>query len=103
MCGFSDPRVEALGKYDLPRDAYERIAAEVFPRANRLCLSLFTEPFMTRDFPDRLAAVRRYGVPFSEFYTNGTLLTDEAIEKIVDAGITRVTVSIDGGTKEIFE
>ena len=103
MCGFSDPRVEALSKYDLPREAYERIAAEVFPHANRLCLSLFTEPFMTRDFPERLAAVRRYGVPFSEFYTNATLLTEEAIEKIAEAGITRVTVSIDGGTKEIFE
>ena len=49
MCGFSDPRVESLGKYDLPRWAYDRIAAEAFPRAARVCLSLFTEPFMTRD------------------------------------------------------
>jgi radical SAM protein with 4Fe4S-binding SPASM domain len=103
MCGFSDPRVGALAKYDLPRWAYDRIAAEVFPRTNRLCLSLFTEPFMTRDFPDRLATVHRYGVPFSEFYTNGTLLTAEAIDEIVDAGISRVTVSIDGGTKELVE
>jgi radical SAM protein with 4Fe4S-binding SPASM domain len=103
MCGFSDPRVESLGKYDLPRWAYDRIAAEAFPRAARVCLSLFTEPFMTRDFADRLASIPRYGVPFSEFYTNGTLLTDESIEKILDAQISRVTFSIDGGTKETFE
>lgn len=103
MCGFSDPRAGALAKLDLPRPLYERIAAEVFPHASRLCLSILTEPFMTRDFPERLAAVRRHGVPYSEFYTNGTLLSDEAIDAIADAGITRVTFSIDGGTKEIFE
>jgi radical SAM protein with 4Fe4S-binding SPASM domain len=103
MCGFSDPRVGGLAKLDLPRPLYDRIAAEVFPHTSRLCLSILTEPFMTRDFPERLQAVRRYGVPFSEFYTNGTMLTDQAIDAIAEAGINRVTVSIDGGTKEIFE
>jgi radical SAM protein with 4Fe4S-binding SPASM domain len=103
MCGFSDPRVTALPKYDLPRQAYDRIAAEVFPHAARVCHSLFTEPLMTRDFADRLDVARRYGVPFTEFYTNGTLLTDDAIGKIAAARVSRVTVSIDGGTKEVFE
>ena len=103
MCGFSDPRAALLRKYDLPRWAFERIAAELFPRATYLCLSLMTEPFMTRDFPDRLAAVRRFAVPFSEVITNATLLTDHAIGKILDAQLSRVIVSIDGGTKEVFE
>jgi radical SAM protein with 4Fe4S-binding SPASM domain len=103
MCGFSDPRVAGLPQYDLPRWAYDRIANELFPRANYVCLSLMTEPFMTRDFPDRLAAVRQHGVPFSDLITNGTMLTEEAVEKVLDAEISRVIVSIDGGTKEIFE
>jgi len=103
MCGFSDARVAALQKYDMPRWLFDRIAAEVFPRASYVCLSLMTEPFMTRDFPDRLAAVRRYAVPFSEVITNGTLLTRETCGKIVDAGLARVIISIDGGTKEVFE
>ena len=103
MCGFSDSRVGALAKYDMPRTLFDRIAAEVFPRATYVCLSLMTEPFMTRDFPDRLAAVRRYEVPFSEVITNGTLLTRETCVKLVEAQLTRVIVSIDGGTKEVFE
>ena len=103
MCGFSDPRVASLPGYDLPRWLYDRIAAEVFSRASYLCLSLMTEPFMTRDFPDRLAAVRDYGVPFSDLITNGTLLNDVTIAKIIDARISRIIVSIDGGTREIFE
>ena len=103
MCGFSDSRVAALPKYDMPRWLFERIAAEVLPHANYVCLSLMTEPFMTRDFPDRLASVRDAGVPFSEIITNATLLNEESCRKIVDARISRVIVSIDGGTKEVFE
>ena len=103
MCGFSDSRVSALPKYDLPRWAYDKIAAELFPHARYVCLSLMTEPFMTRDFPERLAAVRRYGVPFGEVITNGTLLTPAAIERVLASGLSRVIVSIDGGTKEVFE
>ena len=103
MCGFSDPRVASISKYDMPRWLYDRIVAEVFPHANYVCLSLMTEPFMTADFPDRLHAVNEARVPFSEIITNGTLLTEAACHKIVDAGISRVIVSIDGGTKAIFE
>lgn len=103
MCGFSDPRVGSLAKYDMPRWLYDRVAAEVFPRSRYVCLSLMTEPFMTRDFPDRLRAVRDYEVPFSEVITNATLLTPAIVEKILDAKLTRVIVSIDGGNKQVFE
>ena len=103
MCGFSDSRVAALPKYDMPRWLFERIAAEVFPRTNYVCLSILTEPFMTRDFPERLDVVRRYAIPFSELITNGTLLTPAICEQIVDAQLSRIIFSIDGGTKEVFE
>lgn len=103
MCGFSDPRVASIRKYDMPRWLYDRIAAEVFPHANYVCLSLLTEPFMTADFADRLSAVREADIPFSEMITNGTLLTEQACHKIVDAGMSRVIFSIDGGTKALFE
>jgi len=102
-CGFSDARVPALGKYDMPRWLYDRIAAEVFPHCRHVCLSLMTEPFMTRDFPDRLMALREYEVPFSEVHTNGTLLTARAIEKTLDARMNRIIFSIDGGTKAVYE
>jgi radical SAM protein with 4Fe4S-binding SPASM domain len=103
MCGFSDPRVDDLARYDLPRWAFERIADELFSRATYVCLSIMTEPFMTRDFADRLLTVQRHGVPFSDVITNGTLLTDESIQKILDSQLTRFIVSIDGGTKQVYE
>src|SRR5215471_1959510 len=74
MCGFSDPRLAAVRKYDMPRALFDSIADQIFPRTNLLVLSIMTEPFMTRDFPDRLGAVARSEIPFSEIITNGTLL-----------------------------
>ncbi len=102
-CGFSDARVDGIAKYDMPVELFERIVEDVFPHTNYLCLSIMTEPFMTREFPDRLARVREAGVPFSDIITNGTLLNPRILEKVFDAGINRFTFSIDGGTREVFE
>jgi MoaA/NifB/PqqE/SkfB family radical SAM enzyme len=103
MCGFVDPRVREVASYDMPGALFESIAAQLFPRTSYLALSLMTEPFMTRDFPDRLCLVREHGVPFSDIITNGLLLNERAIAKVLDAGISRLTVSIDGGTKKLYE
>jgi radical SAM protein with 4Fe4S-binding SPASM domain len=103
MCGFSDSRVAAVPRYHMPAGLFEAIARQVFPATTYLHMSLMTEPFMTADFPDRLKLVGQYGVPYSRVVTNGTLLTETAIEKILDSQITSFTVSIDGGTKQIYE
>jgi radical SAM protein with 4Fe4S-binding SPASM domain len=103
MCGFSDSRIAAIRKYDMPRSLFDSIAAQVFPLTHFLVLSIMTEPFMTRDFPDRLLLVRDFDVPHSEIITNGTLLNEEIIRKIIDARISCLTFSIDGGNKEIYE
>jgi radical SAM protein with 4Fe4S-binding SPASM domain len=103
MCGFSDPRVAAVPRYHMPRWLFESIAKQVFPATTYLHMSLVTEPFMTADFTDRLIRVAQYGVPYSLVVTNGTLLTDARIEKILDAQITALAFSIDGGTKELYE
>jgi radical SAM protein with 4Fe4S-binding SPASM domain len=62
-----------------------------------------TEPFMTRDFADRLETVRRHGVPLADVITNGTLLNEDSVAKILDAELSRFIFSIDGGTKAVYE
>ncbi len=103
MCGFADPRVASIAAYDMPRQVFDSIARQLFPRANYVQLSILTEPFMTADFPERMQAVREYGVPYSHIITNGTLLTERAIDTVLDAAISCLTISIDAGTKELFE
>ncbi|MGZ5443655.1 MAG: radical SAM protein [Thermoanaerobaculia bacterium] len=103
MCGFSDPRVADLPRFHMPMGLFEAIAEQVFPATTYLHMSLMTEPFMTPDFPERLQLVRRYGVPYSRVVTNGTLLTERTIARIIDSGITTLAFSIDGGTRELYE
>ncbi len=103
MCGFADPRAAAVPRFHMPAWLFERIAREVFPATIYLHMSLMTEPFMTPDFPDRLQLARAHEVPFTRVVTNGTLLTERAIAKIIDSEITTLTFSIDGGTKELYE
>lgn len=103
MCGFSDPRVAGLGKYDMPPAVFERVAAEVFPRASYVALSCLTEPYMTRDFDRRLEVASRCGIPFTEVITNATLWNEERVETLVRCGISRVAVSIDGATAATYE
>jgi len=103
MCGFSDPRVASVPRYHMPTWLFEAIARQIFPATTYLHMSLMTEPFMTPDFPDRLLLIREYGVPYSLVVTNGTLLTEKKIERILDAQITSLSFSIDGGTRQIYE
>ena len=103
MCGFSDPRVAALRKYDMPLALFEKIADQVLPRASYLALSCLTEPLMTRDFAERLRIVGGCGVPFVEVVTNAMLLDERIVRHLIEARISRLVVSIDGATKETYE
>ncbi|MFI5180550.1 MAG: radical SAM protein [Thermoanaerobaculia bacterium] len=103
MCGFSDPRVAPLPKFDLSFPLFRKIAAEIFPRTRYLALSCMTEPLMTRDIGERLALVGVSGIPFVEIITNGTLLSEAIVRSLIAARISRMAVSIDGATKETFE
>jgi radical SAM protein with 4Fe4S-binding SPASM domain len=103
MCGFSDPRVRDIPKYDMPFWLFEKIAREVFPRAKYLALSCLTEPLMTKDFPQRLDLLKVYTVPFTDIITNGILLNETVILKLIDAGVSRLALSIDGADPATYE
>ncbi len=103
MCGFSDPRARRIRKYDMPFRLFEKIAQEVFPSAKYLALSCLTEPLMTRDFPERLDLLKTYTVPFTEVVTNGTLLREPIIDKMIDARISRIAISLDGASPAVYE
>jgi len=103
MCGFSDPRVKYIPHYDMPFWLFKKIAKEAFPFTKYLALSCLTEPLMTRDLPKRLDLLKEYRVPFSEIITNGVLLKEKIISKILEVPITRLGISLDGATAETYE
>ena len=60
------------------------------------------EPLINKKFFDMVNFSNKYGIAV-EFVTNGSLLTQKNIEKISNSLLSRISISIDGATKETFE
>jgi len=82
-------------------DEFERIATALFPHVERWQPSVSGEPLLSRDFTRMLALAERFGVK-AEIYTNGTLLQQPMVDRLVP-NVASVTISFDGATKATFE
>jgi MoaA/NifB/PqqE/SkfB family radical SAM enzyme len=111
MCYFSaidrldfppaDVPAAADGNMTLPM--FEKIAAELFPRARRVALGCAAEPMIHPRFRDILDVAGRYGVPDLWFPTNLLALTEATAESLIRNRVATVAASIDGTTPETYE
>ena len=88
---------------NMPLDVFERIAADLFPRAWRVALACAAEPMIHPRFREIVAIAGRYGVPDLWFPTNLLAMTDATGKALIDARVATVAASIDGMTKETYE
>jgi MoaA/NifB/PqqE/SkfB family radical SAM enzyme len=108
MCHFSTVDRLPFPPYhdyeaNMPLPLFERIAAEYFPRAQRVALGCAAEPLMHPRFAELLAIAGRYRIPDLWFPTNLLPLTRKTADAIARAGVRTVAVSIDGTTRETYE
>ncbi len=111
MCYFSgidrlrfEPYERSLSEGGmLPVAVFEKIAADLFPRARRVALGCAAEPMIHPRFREILAVAGRYRVPDLWFPTNLLALTEATAEALVQAGVTTVAASIDGFRRETYE
>jgi len=111
MCHFSRADRLVFPPFDrsisddgnLPVEVFERIAADLFPRAWRVALACAAEPMIHPRFREILAIAARYGVPDLWFPTNLLALTPATAASIVENRVTTVAASIDGFTKDTYE
>ena len=82
-------------------DDFETVAHALFPVIERFQPSVSGEPLMSKNLDRMLELAGAYGVRV-EYYTNGTLLVDRVIERVLPT-LGRLIVSFDGATKETFE
>ena len=67
-------------------------------------LTDFGEPFLYKDIFDIIGMVQdTCPGAVTTVTTNGTLLTDPVIEKILSSSLHRVSISLDAGTKRTYE
>lgn len=99
MCQVSEPNFKA-----------NNMTVETFRNVIKQNLQLIKvklqgmgEPFVNKNFFEMIEICDQYGV-FVETITNGSLLNEKIIDKILNSkSIYRVSISIDGASKEIFE
>src|SRR6476619_4845859 len=91
------------GDGNMPIPVFEKIAAEMFPRAWRVALGCAAEPMIHPRFREILSIAGRYGVPDLWFPTNLLPLTEASAQSILDAGVRAFAASIDGTTRETYE
>jgi radical SAM protein with 4Fe4S-binding SPASM domain len=61
------------------------------------------EPFLNKNFADMILYAKRAGIAHSiDTTTNGYLLEPERIKPVLDAGIDRINISVDGLSDEQF-
>ncbi len=66
-------------------------------------LSLRGEPLLHPDLVRMVAYAKRKGIIDVYFNTNAVLLNEELFGKLIDAGLDRISISIEGFRKEVYE
>jgi len=60
------------------------------------------EPLLAPELPDIVAQARRLGLVDVMFNTNGLLLTEKVGRALIEAGLTRLMISLDADTPETY-
>ncbi|MCL2029080.1 MAG: radical SAM protein [Deltaproteobacteria bacterium] len=87
----------------LDRDLYRRALAEAAAFGlPSLRLGLTGEPLLAEDIDEWVAEAKKAGVLDISLITNGALLTRERVRALMDAGLTRLMVSVDAAGPETY-
>lgn len=80
----------------MSNEVFQKIKADVFPTARTVGISCGAEPLANPRFAHHLKTLYESGVPYRQMVTNGTLLTPELVQMILQYPPTSLFVSIDG-------
>ncbi len=106
-CSFCDRQILVdkgmLGKMDM--ELFRHILDQ-FDEEHRLWGVKFSyrgEPLLHPDIPEMIRYAKSRGVLDIYFNTNAMLLTEDKCRAIIDAGLDRISISIDGTEKTAYE
>lgn len=105
-CTFCDklPYLKPEEFGDLDYNLYQRIIDEGIEKG--LCsikLSYRGEPLLHKRIADMVGYARKRGVLDVYFNTNGMLLTESQSKALIDAGLNRISISVEGIDPVAFE
>ena len=102
---FSDFEERSGGLHRLDLGAFERIADQVLDLGGVKTLNLYMmgEPFVNKHLPEFIRIAKHKNIADRVIVTsNGSLLTEDASRRVIDAGLDYLRISIYGGEAEPF-
>lgn len=72
-------------------------------RCREVHLHNFGEPLLDKGLEDRVRQAKQLGIRKVKIFSNGSLLTEDRAQKLIDAGLDEIKVSFDGASREEFE
>lgn len=102
FCPNLDPRTP---KHVLPAEDFERVMDDVSQTVaiEELGLSAKGEPIMNPQLEDIISlAKKKYGIGYVYISTNGSLLNQSLLERLLDAGLDSIKLSINAFDRESY-
>ncbi len=105
MCPISAESPKGKGKSTwFSLDLFKEIVSDGVKRGLRaIKLNYVNEPFIRNDLHEFIRFARQAGVIDVYFSTNGVLMTPKVIRQMIEAGLTRIQISIDAHTPEVYD
>jgi radical SAM protein with 4Fe4S-binding SPASM domain len=63
----------------------------------------YGEPFLDRQLVDKVRYAKERGIAEVGMISNGSLITEEIAQGMIDAGLDAINISVDASGKEVFE
>jgi radical SAM protein with 4Fe4S-binding SPASM domain len=102
-CAFCTHGHQKVEKRDLGWDRFRRVIDEGAERG--LCsvkLNYINEPLLNRNLTDYIRYAHSMGVLNTYFATNGLLLSEKVGQSLIDAGLSKIMISLDATTPATF-
>lgn len=100
MCPYSDMTRE---KVQMSMDLFRKIIDDAAANGiKEVGFSNYNEPLLDTLLFERIRYAKSEGLRV-HFFSNGTLLTEDRIDALLDSGLDSIECSFDGATKETYE
>jgi MoaA/NifB/PqqE/SkfB family radical SAM enzyme len=88
----------------MPDELFEKIIDECsHNRLSEMHLHNFGEPLLDSGLEDKIKLAKKKCKVHTKIFTNGSLLTTDRVQKLLDSGIDEIKISVDGSTPEEYE
>ena len=95
-------RIEKIKPINIDIQKSKKIIDNLAPTLTHIIFYFQGEPFMNRTFLDLVKYARKKNI-LTSTSTNAQLINNEYAKQIVESGLDRIIISIDGTTQEVYE